>query len=141
MLNADTENEPKNGYLRAKKTVIAVAFLIYLPESNLMYKESFHEFFFTHTPLFEYSLNLFKARLEVALTEKSGFREATTAAFEDFTETLTGFISAPRLPQPLWLEIATEKILDESYIPVLRLRLVDTVGALVVQHDTKETQL
>ncbi|OQV15606.1 putative Folliculin-interacting protein 1 [Hypsibius exemplaris] len=140
LLNMDQEEEFSDGHIRTKKSVVAVACLVYVSEKEDSQRELFHEFFFTHTPLFEYSLNIFKARLEVALSGKTNFSEIVSAAFGDFIREVTSLVTAPRLPLPMWLVIATEKHPDESFVTFLRLRLVDSLSKLIARHDVKETQ-
>lgn len=139
--NENNEDFP-DGHTREKKKIIAVACLVSLPENNAEQK-SFQEFFFTHCPIFEHAMNLFKAQLEKALSGSTRFGEMIVAAYEEFTENLVDFIVASRLPRPMWMVIAMEKIPEGecSQIAVLRLRLIKTLAELWIRHDTKETQL
>ncbi|KAG8439193.1 hypothetical protein GDO86_005419 [Hymenochirus boettgeri] len=94
---------------RKKKIAIGVIFSLSKDEEE---NNKFHEFFFSHFPLFESHMNKLKSAIEQAMkmsrrsadpSQRSLAYNKILDALNDFRTTICNLYTMPRIPEPVWL--------------------------------------
>ncbi|KAM8973621.1 folliculin-interacting protein 1 [Pelodytes ibericus] len=97
------------GIARKKKIAIGVIFSLSKDEDE---NSKFHEFFFSHFPLFESHLNKLKSAIEQAMKMSRRSNDASQRnlayakivdALNDFRTTICNLYTMPRISEPVWL--------------------------------------
>ncbi|OCT88524.1 hypothetical protein XELAEV_18017153mg [Xenopus laevis] len=106
---SDDSCGPNLGVARKKKIAIGVIFSLSKDEDE---NNKFHEFFFSHFPLFESHLNKLKCAIEQAMkmsrrsadpSQRSLAYNKIVDALNDFRTTICNLYTMPRIPEPVWL--------------------------------------
>ncbi|XP_018111690.1 folliculin-interacting protein 1 isoform X3 [Xenopus laevis] len=106
---SDDSCGPNLGIARKKKIAIGVIFSLSKDEDE---NNKFHEFFFSHFPLFESHMNKLKCAIEQAMkmsrrsadpSQRSLAYNKIVDALNDFRTTICNLYTMPRIPEPVWL--------------------------------------
>ncbi|XP_041079205.1 folliculin-interacting protein 1-like isoform X4 [Polyodon spathula] len=106
---SDDSGGPNLGAMRKKKIAISVIFLLSQDEEENI---KFHDFFFSHFPLFESHLNKLKSAIEQAMkmsrrsadaSQKALAYNRTVDALNEFRRTICNLYTMPRIADPVWL--------------------------------------
>ncbi|XP_039631552.1 folliculin-interacting protein 1 isoform X1 [Polypterus senegalus] len=104
---SDESSGASLGVMRKKKIAIGVIFLLSQDE-----EEKFHEFFFSHFPLFESHMNKLKSAIEQAMKASRRSTDASqralaynriVEALSEFRTTISNLYTMPRILEPVWL--------------------------------------
>ncbi|KAM4748529.1 folliculin-interacting protein 1 [Rhinophrynus dorsalis] len=108
--NMSDEGSGQNlGVVRKKKIAIGVIFTLSKDEEET---NKFHEFFFSHFPLFESHMNKLKSSIEQAMkmsrrpadsSQRSLAYNKIVDALNDFRTTICNLYTMPRISEPVWL--------------------------------------
>ncbi|XP_063303499.1 folliculin-interacting protein 1 isoform X2 [Pelobates fuscus] len=97
------------GIARKKKIAIGVIFSLSQDEEE---NNKFHEFFFSHFPIFESHMNKMKSAIEQAMKMSRRSNDASQRslayikivdALNDFRTTISNLYTMPRISEPVWL--------------------------------------
>ncbi|XP_049642667.1 folliculin-interacting protein 1 isoform X1 [Suncus etruscus] len=100
---------PNPGIVRKKKIAIGVIFSLSKDEDE---NNKFHEFFFSHFPLFESHMNKLKSAIEQAMkmsrrsadaSQRSLAYNRIVDALNEFRTTICNLYTMPRIGEPVWL--------------------------------------
>ncbi|XP_041121670.1 folliculin-interacting protein 1 isoform X2 [Polyodon spathula] len=106
---SDDSGGPNLGAMRKKKIAIGVIFLLSQDEEENI---KFHDFFFSHFPLFESHLNKLKSAIEQAMKMSRRSTDASQRALaynrivdalNEFRLTICNLYTMPRIADPVWL--------------------------------------
>lgn len=106
---SDESCGPSLGVARKKKIAIGVIFSLSTDEDE---NEKFHEFFFSHFPLFESHMNKLKSAIEQAMkmsrrsadaSQRSLAYNRIVEALNEFRTTICNLYTMPRISEPVWL--------------------------------------
>ncbi|MGH0127543.1 UNVERIFIED_CONTAM: hypothetical protein FKN15_041350 [Acipenser sinensis] len=106
---SDDSGGPNLGAMRKKKIAIGVIFLLSQDEEENI---KFHDFFFSHFPLFESHLNKLKSAIEQAMKMSRRSADASQRALaynrivdalNEFRTTICNLYTMPRIAEPVWL--------------------------------------
>ncbi|XP_040200590.1 folliculin-interacting protein 1 isoform X1 [Rana temporaria] len=106
---SDESCGPSLGVVRKKKIAIGVIFSLSSDEDE---NEKFHEFFFSHFPLFESHMNKLKSAIEQAMkmsrrsadaSQRSLAYNRIVEALNEFRTTICNLYTMPRISEPVWL--------------------------------------
>ncbi|XP_075712554.1 folliculin-interacting protein 1 isoform X2 [Rhinoderma darwinii] len=106
---SDDSCGPNLGVTRKKKIAIGVIFSLSKNEDETC---KFHEFFFSHFPLFESHMNKLKCAIEQAMkmsrrsadaSQRSLAYNKIVEALNEFRTTICNLYTMPRIPEPVWL--------------------------------------
>ncbi|XP_015285025.1 PREDICTED: folliculin-interacting protein 1 [Gekko japonicus] len=115
---SDDSSSPNPGIVRKKKIAIGVIFSLSKDEDE---NSKFHEFFFSHFPLFESHMNKLKSAIEQAMkmsrrsadaSQRSLAYNRIVDALNEFRTTICNLYTMPRIAEPVWLTMmsgASEK--------------------------------
>ncbi|XP_077182986.1 folliculin-interacting protein 1 isoform X2 [Paroedura picta] len=115
---SDDSSSPNPGIVRKKKIAIGVIFSLSKDEEE---NSKFHEFFFSHFPLFESHMNKLKSAIEQAMkmsrrsadaSQRSLAYNRIVDALNEFRTTICHLYTMPRMAEPVWLTMmsgASEK--------------------------------
>ncbi|MEE6479279.1 hypothetical protein FKM82_012200 [Ascaphus truei] len=108
---SDESCGPNLGIVRKKKIAIGVIFSLSKDEEE---NNKFHEFFFSHFPLFESHMNKLKSAIEQAMkmsrrsadaSQRSLAYNKIVDALNDFRTTICHLYTMPRISEPVWLTL------------------------------------
>ncbi|XP_065412005.1 folliculin-interacting protein 1 isoform X6 [Chrysemys picta bellii] len=106
---SDDSSGPSPGIVRKKKIAIGVIFSLSKDEDE---NNKFHEFFFSHFPLFESHMNKLKSAIEQAMkmsrrsadaSQRSLAYNRIVDALNEFRTTICNLYTMPRIGEPVWL--------------------------------------
>ncbi|CAN2390139.1 ATPase inhibitor activity [Pristimantis euphronides] len=106
---SDESCGPNLGVTRKKKIAIGVIFSLSKDEDET---SKFHEFFFSHFPLFESHMNKLKCAIEQAMkmsrrsadaSQRSLAYNKMVEALNEFRTTICNLYTMPRISEPVWL--------------------------------------
>lgn len=106
---SDESGGPNLGVTRKKKIAIGVIFSLSKDEDET---SKFHDFFFSHFPLFESHLNKLKCAIEQAMkmsrrsadaSQRSLAYHKIVEALNEFRTSICNLYTMPRIPEPVWL--------------------------------------
>ncbi|XP_063784285.1 folliculin-interacting protein 1 isoform X2 [Pseudophryne corroboree] len=106
---SDESGGPNLGVARKKKIAIGVIFSLSKDEEET---NKFHEFFFSHFPLFESHMNKLKSAIEQAMkmsrrsadaSQRSLAYNKIVEALNEFRTTICNLYTMPRISEPVWL--------------------------------------
>uniref|UniRef100_A0A8C8RSG3 Folliculin interacting protein 1 n=1 Tax=Pelusios castaneus TaxID=367368 RepID=A0A8C8RSG3_9SAUR len=106
---SDDSSGPSPGIVRKKKIAIGVIFSLSKDEDE---NNKFHEFFFSHFPLFESHMNKLKSAIEQAMkmsrrsadaSQRSLAYNRIVDALNEFRTTICNLYTMPRIAEPVWL--------------------------------------
>ncbi|XP_072256921.1 folliculin-interacting protein 1 isoform X2 [Pyxicephalus adspersus] len=106
---SDESSGPNIGITRKKKIAIGVIFSLSTDEEE---NGKFHEFFFSHFPLFESHMNKLKNAIEQAMkmsrrsadaSQRSLAYNRIVEALNEFRTTICNLYTMPRISEPVWL--------------------------------------
>ncbi|KAM3925385.1 folliculin-interacting protein 1 isoform 3-T3 [Leptodactylus fuscus] len=106
---SDESCGPNLGVTRKKKIAIGVIFSLSKDEDET---SKFHEFFFSHFPLFESHMNKMKCAIEQAMkmsrrsadaSQRSLAYNRIVEALNEFRTTICNLYTMPRISEPVWL--------------------------------------
>ncbi|XP_073427410.1 folliculin-interacting protein 1 isoform X1 [Dendrobates tinctorius] len=106
---SDDSCGPNLGVTRKKKIAIGVIFSLSKDEDET---SKFHEFFFSHFPLFESHMNKLKCAIEQAMKMSRRLTDASqrslaynkiVEALNEFRTTICNLYTMPRISEPVWL--------------------------------------
>ncbi|XP_054832180.1 folliculin-interacting protein 1 isoform X2 [Eublepharis macularius] len=106
---SDDSSSPNPGIVRKKKIAIGVIFSLSKDEEE---NSKFHEFFFSHFPLFETHMNKLKSGIEQAMkmsrrsadsSQRSLAYNRIVDALNEFRTTICNLYTMPRIAEPVWL--------------------------------------
>ncbi|CAJ0923946.1 unnamed protein product [Ranitomeya imitator] len=106
---SDDSCGPNLGVTRKKKIAIGVIFSLSKDEDET---SKFHEFFFSHFPLFESHMNKLKCAIEQAMKMSRRLADASqrslaynkiVEALNEFRTTICNLYTMPRISEPVWL--------------------------------------
>ncbi|XP_006116133.1 folliculin-interacting protein 1 isoform X2 [Pelodiscus sinensis] len=106
---SDDSSGPSPGIVRKKKIAIGVIFSLSKDEEE---NNKFHEFFFSHFPLFESHMNKLKSAIEQAMkmsrrsadaSQRSLAYNRIVDALNEFRTTICNLYTMPRIGEPVWL--------------------------------------
>ncbi|KAG8579024.1 hypothetical protein GDO81_010686 [Engystomops pustulosus] len=106
---SDESCGPNLGVTRKKKIAIGIIFSLSKDEDET---SKFHEFFFSHFPLFESHMNKLKSAIEQAMkmsrrsadaSQRSLAYNKIVEALNEFRTTICNLYTMPRISEPVWL--------------------------------------
>ncbi|CAM4711606.1 unnamed protein product [Lepidochelys kempii] len=106
---SDDSSGPSPGIVRKKKIAIGVIFSLSKDEDE---NNKFHDFFFSHFPLFESHMNKLKSAIEQAMkmsrrsadaSQRSLAYNRIVDALNEFRTTICNLYTMPRIGEPVWL--------------------------------------
>ncbi|KAK3595116.1 hypothetical protein CHS0354_002368 [Potamilus streckersoni] len=122
---------------RPKRCKIAIGVILdTVDESSGKDNGSFETFFFSHITLFESHLERLRIEIERGLYNKKNFHNIVIAAFESFRQNIFDLYTAPRLSEPVWLNMMS----FSNYRYILCEKFLNEFMSLVKNYDNKNTQ-